>query len=49
MHKLEELVDYSFEEFPMCFEETRILADDIHDVGSADGFIVFATLHLGEA
>ena len=32
MHELKELVDYRLQELPMRFEETRILADDIHDI-----------------
>jgi hypothetical protein len=48
VHKLEILVDYGLQEFPMCLEEARILADDIHNVGSHDSLIILSTLHLSE-
>jgi hypothetical protein len=32
----------------MRFEESRILADDVHNVGRDDGFVVFAPLNLTE-
>jgi hypothetical protein len=30
------------------FEESRVLADDVHDIGCDHGFVVFATLDLAE-
>jgi hypothetical protein len=32
----------------MCFEESRVLTDDVHDVRRDNGFVVFATLALAE-
>jgi hypothetical protein len=48
VHELEKLVNNSLEEFPMRFEETRVLPYDVHDVGGADGFVVLAALLLGK-
>jgi len=44
MHKLEQLVDDSFQEPPMCSQEPGILADDVHDVRRNDGLVVLAAL-----
>ena len=33
----------------MRFEEPRVLADDVHDVGRDDSFVVFAALNLAKA
>jgi hypothetical protein len=49
MHELEELVDDRLEELPMRFEESWVLADNVHDIGSADCLVVFSSLHLGKA
>ena len=49
VHELEQLVDDRLQELPVRLEETRILADDVHDVGSDNSFVIFATLHLGQA
>jgi hypothetical protein len=48
MHEFEQLVDDRFEELPVRFEESRILSNDVHDVGCDDGFVVFAPLDLAE-
>jgi len=32
----------------MSLQESWILADDVHNVASNDGFVVFPTNHLGE-
>ena len=32
----------------MCFEESRVLANDVHDIGRDNGFVVFATLDLAK-
>jgi len=48
MHEFKQLVDNRFEEFPVRFEESRILSNDVHDVGCNDGFVVFAPLDLAE-
>jgi hypothetical protein len=33
----------------MCLEETRVLSNDVHDVGRNDGFIVFSSFHFAKA
>ena len=48
VHKFKELVDHSFEEFPMSSEKSRILANHIHDIGCNDGLIVFPPLLFTE-
>jgi len=48
VHELEKLVDNGLEEFPMRLQETRVLPDDIHDVGGANGLVVLAALLFGE-
>jgi hypothetical protein len=49
VHKLEELIDNRLEELPVRLEEPRVLADNVHDVRGADGLVVLAALHLGQA
>lgn len=49
MHELEELVDDSLEELSVSLEEPELLANEIHDVGSDDGLVVLASLHLAQA
>jgi hypothetical protein len=49
VHELEKLVDDSLEELPVGFEESRVLANDVHDVGGADRLVVLSTLLLGQA
>lgn len=48
VHEFEELVDNSLQEFPMCLEESRVLSDDVHDIGSNDGFVVLSAFDLAE-
>lgn len=48
VHELEQLVDDSLQEFPMGFEESGILTDNVHNVGSTDGLVVLASLHLSK-
>ncbi len=49
VHKLEELVDYGLEELPMRFEEARILANDVHDIGGDHSLVVLSTLELTQS
>lgn len=49
VHEFEELVDDRLQELPVRFQETRILADDVHDVRSDDGFVVLSSLQFYEA
>lgn len=46
VHELKQFVHDCFEELPVRFQESRVLADDVHDVGSDDGLVVFAALQL---
>lgn len=32
VHEFEKLIDDGLEELPMCLQESRILADNIHDI-----------------
>lgn len=48
VHKLKELIDDGHEEAPVCPQEARVLADDVHDVGGDDRLVVLAALHLDE-
>ena len=49
MHKFEEFVDHSLEKFPMRFQESRILTDNIHDVAGNYSLVVLATDHLSQS
>lgn len=46
VHELEEFVDNSFQELPMRLKESRILTDDIHNVGGNDSFVILSALDL---
>ena len=48
MHEFEQLVNDCLQELPVRLEESRILADDIHDIGSYDGLVVFTTFNFAE-
>ena len=48
VHELEQLVHNSLEELPVRLQETGVLADNVHDVGCTDSFVVLSALHLGE-
>jgi hypothetical protein len=48
VHEFKQLVDDSLQELPMSLEETWVLSHNVHDVTSHNGFVVFATLHLGK-
>ena len=48
VHEFKELVDHSFEELPVCFEEAWILSDNVHDIGRDDGLVVFAALNFAK-
>ena len=49
VHELEQLVDHSLEELPMCFKETRILSDDIHDIGGNNSFVILSSFDLAKS
>lgn len=44
VHELEQLIHDSLQEFPMRFQEPRILADDVHDIRRDNRLVVLATL-----
>jgi hypothetical protein len=49
VHEFEELVDNRLQEFPVCLEESRILADNVHDIGSNNCFVVLSAFYLAES
>ena len=49
VHELEELVHHRLEKLPVSLEEARVLADNIHDIRSNNGFVVLAALNLTQA
>lgn len=49
VHELKQLVDDSLQEFPVCSEEARILAHNVHDVGRYDGLVVLPSFLLTQA
>ena len=49
VHELEQLVDDRFEKLPVRLQEPRILPDNVHDIRRADGFVILAALHFGQA
>lgn len=48
VHELEELVDDGLEELPVCFKESRILTNNIHDVGRDNSFVVLPPFDLAK-
>jgi len=46
--EFEEFADDCFEELVVVFEETGVLADDLHDVAGDAGLVVLATLLFAE-
>lgn len=48
MHKLKQLVHHGFQKFPVSLEESRVLANNVHDVARNHSFVVLSALHLGE-
>ena len=49
MHELKQLVDDRLEEPPVRPQESRILSDDVHDVGRDDRLVVLPLLLLAKA
>ncbi len=49
VHELEQLVNHCLEELPVRLQESRILADNVHNVTRHDSLVVLSTLHLGQA
>lgn len=48
VHELEQLVDYGLQELPVGFKETRVLANNIHDVGCDHSLVIFPAFEFGE-
>lgn len=48
MHEFKQLVDHRLKELPVRFQESRVLSNDVHDVGGDNGFVVFPAFHLCE-
>ena len=48
VHELEQLVHHRPEELPVGPKESRVLSDDVHDVGGHHRLVVFASLHLAK-
>lgn len=49
VHELEKFIHHSLEKTPMGLEKTRILADDVHDVGGNDSLVILAALLFYES
>lgn len=49
VHEFEEFVHDSFQELPMGFEETRVLANDVHDIRCDDRLVILPSLDLAQA
>ncbi len=49
MHEFEQFVDDRLQEFPMGFQETRILANNIHDIGGDNSLVVLSALNLAKS
>ena len=49
VHEFEQFVDDRLQELPMAAQEARVLADDVHDVGSDHRLVVLAALLFAEA
>jgi hypothetical protein len=46
VHELKELVDHCFEELPMCTQESRVLAYNVHNIRGYNRLIVLAAFLL---
>jgi hypothetical protein len=49
MHEFEQLVDHGLQKLPMCLEESRVLANDVHNIGGHDRFVVLASLIFAQS
>lgn len=49
VHEFKQLVDNRLQEFPVRFEETRILANNVHDIGGHNGFVILSTFNFAKA
>jgi hypothetical protein len=46
VHELKELVDNGFQELPVCLKESRVLTNDVHNVGGNDSLVILSTFDL---
>jgi hypothetical protein len=46
LHELKQLFDYSFQKGPIISQKGRILANNIHDAGGNNRFILFSLLNV---
>ena len=49
MHELEQFVHHRLQEFPMGFEEARVLTNNVHDVGRDNSLVILSSFHLHKA
>ena len=49
VHEFKEFVHHGFEELPMRFEESRVLADDIHNIRGDNRLVVLPSFDLAQA
>jgi hypothetical protein len=46
VHELKELVYNSFQKLPVRLQESRVLTDDVHNVGGNDSLVILSTFDL---
>jgi len=49
MHELEQFVHNRLQEFPVSFQESGILTDNVHDVGSYDSLVVLSAFDFAQS
>ena len=49
VHEFEQLVHYGLQELPVRTKKARVLADHVHNVGSNDSLVVFASFLFAQA
>ena len=49
VHKLKEFVHDRLQELPVCLEEARVLANNVHDIGGNNGFVVLPSFYFNQA
>mmetsp|Transcript_9758 Transcript_9758/g.22379 ORF Transcript_9758/g.22379 Transcript_9758/m.22379 type:complete len:254 (-) Transcript_9758:605-1366(-) len=49
VHELEQLLDHSLEELPVCLEKPRVLPHHVHDVARNNCLVILATRDLAES
>jgi hypothetical protein len=46
VHEFEKFVYYGLEELPVGLEESRVLSDNVHNIGGNNGLVVLSSLHF---